>query len=86
MRSNAAAFPLILAVSYAVFGANLGIVEGSVPFRLFSTGNGSTQDGHVDPHWTFTNSATSGNALVANNPGTDFNNGTLSNFAPDSGS
>ena len=30
MRSNAVAFALILAVSFAVFGANLGIIEGTV--------------------------------------------------------
>jgi hypothetical protein len=42
---------------------------------IFNTGNGSTTDGAVDPHWTYTQGSTTSSALVANNPGVDFFNG-----------
>ena len=50
---------------------------------LFSTGDGSTTDGHVDPNWTYTNaSSVTGSALVAGNPGTDFFNGSCCGGGP----
>ena len=61
----------------ATISGDFGVYAAGVRFGLFSTGNGLTTDGKVDPHWTFTNSATTANALVANNPGTDFYVGTL---------
>jgi hypothetical protein len=59
----------------SVFGLCSLANANSIP--VFSTGNGSTVDGTVDTHWTFTDSgnSTSGNAKVGANPGVDFFNG-----------
>lgn len=53
------------------------------PIAIFNTGNGSTTDGTVDPHWTYTNAAgVTAPALVANNPGVDFFNGSCCGGGP----